>query len=122
MLRLGFRPSLTEHYMNWFFRSLTVGAMVGCIAAAALYPAQNQSAGVVLDAKSAHVGGSDLTNGTSLYSGDVVTTDSEGHAQLRILQTRFELIGQSDGAFFPGANGAVAELRHGTLGVGRTNA
>jgi len=107
--------------MSWFFRSLTVGAMVGCIAVAPLYPAQNQSAGVVLDAKSAHVGGSDLTNGTSLYSGDVVTTDSEGHAQLRILQTRFELIGQSDGAFFPGANGAVAELRHGTLVVGLNN-
>jgi len=107
--------------MNWFFRSLTVGAMVGCMAVAPLYPAQNQAAGVVLDAKSAHVGGSDLTNGTSLYSGDVVTTESEGHAQLRILQTRFELIGQSDGAFFPGANGAVAELRHGTLVVGLNN-
>jgi hypothetical protein len=107
--------------MHWFFRSLTVGAMVGCIAAAQLYPAQNQAAGVVLDAKSAHVGGSDLTNGTSLYSGDVVTTESEGHAQLRILQTRFELIGQSHGAFFPGANGAVAELRHGTLVVGLNN-
>src|ERR1700732_2087980 len=107
--------------MRWLLRSLTVGTMVGCIATAPLYPAQNQVAGVVLDASSAHVGESRLTNGTSLYSGDIVTTESEGHAQLRILQTRFELIGQSDGAFFPGANGAVAELRHGTLGGGLNN-
>lgn len=104
--------------MRWLLRFLTVGTMAGCMATAPLYPAQNQVAGVVLDASSAHVGESRLTNGTSLYSGDIVTTESEGHAQLRILQTRFELIGQSDGAFFPGANGAVAELRHGTLVVG----
>jgi hypothetical protein len=92
--------------------------MVGCLATApSLYSGQNQAAGVVLDATLAHVGESRLTNGTSLYSGDVVTTESEGHAQLRIRQTRFELIGQSDGAFFPGANGAVAELRHGTMVV-----
>jgi hypothetical protein len=107
--------------MNRFFGSLTVGAMVGCMAAAPLYPAQNQAAGVVLDAKWAHISGSDLTNGASLYSGDVVTTESEGHVQLRVRQTRFELIGQSDGAFFPGPNGAVAELRHGTLVVGLNN-
>jgi hypothetical protein len=86
-----------------------------------LYPGQIHTVGVVLDAESAHVGESRLTNGTSLYSGDLVTTESEGHAQLRISQTRFELIGQSDGAFFPGANGAVAELRHGTLVVALNN-
>jgi hypothetical protein len=107
--------------MRWLLRSLTVGTMVGCIATAPLCRAQNQVAGVVLDASSAHVGESRLTNGTSLYSGDVITTESEGHAQVRIRQTRFELIGQSDGAFFPGTNGAVAELRHGTLVVGLNN-
>jgi hypothetical protein len=110
-----------EHYMSWFFRSLTVGTLVGCMAVVPLYSAQNQAAGVVLDAKGARVGESRLTSGTSLYSGEVITTESEGHAQLRILQTRFELIGESDGAFFPGANGAVAELRHGTLVVGLNN-
>jgi hypothetical protein len=95
--------------------------MVGCIAAAPLYSAQNQAAGVVLDAEGAHVGESRLTNGTSIYGGDEVTTESEGHAQVRIRQTKFELIGQSDGAFFPEANSAVAELRHGTLIVALNN-
>jgi hypothetical protein len=98
-----------------------VGALVGCIAVTPLHPAQNQAAGVVLDAELAHIGESNLTNGTSLYGGDIVNTESEGHAQLRVRQTRFELIGESDGAFFAGANGAVAELRHGTLIVALNN-
>jgi hypothetical protein len=104
--------------MNWSFRCLLAWTMVGCLATApSLYPGQNQTAGVVLDTAMAHVGESHLTNGSSLYSGDVVSTESEGHVQLRIRQTRFELIGQSDAAFFPGANGAVAELRRGTMVV-----
>ena len=117
----AFLLGLTEHGMNRLFRSLTVGALVGCIGVTPLHSAQNDTAGVVLDARWAHVGGAELTNGTSLYSGDVVTTDSEGHAELRVRQTRFELIGESEGAFFPGANGAVAELRHGTLVVALNN-
>ncbi|HEY2352464.1 MAG TPA: hypothetical protein VGH83_08120 [Candidatus Acidoferrum sp.] len=79
------------------------------------YPAQNQATGVVVDASEAHVGESSLTAGSSLYTGDVVGTESNGHAQLRVRQSRFELIGESYGAFFPGATGAVAELRHGTM-------
>jgi hypothetical protein len=108
--------------MNLSFRCLIALMMVGCLATApSLYPGQNQAAGVVLDTAMAHVGESNLTNGTSLYSGDVVSTESEGHVQLRIRQTRFELIGQSDGAFFNGANGAVAELRRGTMVVALNN-
>src|SRR6202049_377972 len=108
--------------MNWSFRSLIACTTVGCLAAApSLYSGQNQAAGVVLDTVMAHVGESNLTNGSSLYSGDVVSTESEGHVQLRIRQTRFELIGQSDGAFFAGANGAVAALRRGTRVVALNN-
>jgi hypothetical protein len=76
--------------------------------------------GVVVDAKDAQVGESSLTRGATLYTGDVVSTSSDGHAQLRVRQTRFELIGKSSGAFFPGVNGAVAELRYGTL-IGALN-
>jgi len=76
--------------------------------------------GVVVDAKDAQVGESSLTRGATLYTGDVVSTSSDGHAQLRVRQTRFELIGKSSGAFFPGVNGAVVELRYGTL-IGALN-
>jgi hypothetical protein len=107
--------------MTCFSKPLAVGMMVGCLVAAPLYPGQNQAAGVVVDAAMARVGESHLTNGSSLFSGDVVTTESEGHVQLRVRQTRFELTGQSDAAFFPGTNGAVAELRHGTMVVALNN-
>ena len=70
------------------------------------YPAQNQAAGVVVDAEGAHIGEASLTAGASLYTGDVINTESDGHAQLRVRQSRFELIGESYVAFFPGSNGA----------------
>jgi hypothetical protein len=90
--------------------------MAGFLAAAPFYPGQNQLVAVVLDAESAYVSKTPLTSGTSLYSADVVRTDSEGHVQLRVRQTRFELVGQSEVTFFRGANG-VTELRHGTMVV-----
>lgn len=61
------------------------------------------------------MGESSLTAGVSLCTGDVVSTESDGRAQLRVRQSRFELIGESYAAFFPGPSGAVDELRHGTL-------
>jgi hypothetical protein len=102
--------------MNWIFKSVSVGAMMGSLAAP-LYRAQNPTIGVVLDVDSAHVSNRLLASGTSLYSADVVKTESQGHVQLRVRQTRLQLAGQSEAAFFPGANGAVTELRQGTMVV-----
>jgi hypothetical protein len=79
--------------------------------AAPLYRAQNQTVGVVLDADSAHVRNILLTSGTSLYSADVVKTESQGHVQLRLRQARLQLAGQSETAVFSGADGVVTELR-----------
>ena len=107
-----------ELHMNWVFKSASVGAMVGSLAAAPFYPGQNPLVGIVFDAESAHVSKAPLTSGPSLYSADLVRTESEGHVQLRVRQTRFQLAGQSEAAFFSGANGAVTELRHGTMVIG----
>lgn len=101
-------------------------AFLACLASAILgvmpiYPAQNQATGVVVEAEGATIGESNLSAGSSLYTGDVVNTDSNGHAQIRVRQSRFELVGESYGAFFPGVNGAVAELRHGTMIVALNN-
>jgi hypothetical protein len=63
--------------MNWILKSASVGAMVGSLAAP-LYRAQNPTVGVVLDAESARVSNDLLTSGTSLYSADVVKTESQG--------------------------------------------
>ncbi len=96
--------------------------MAGSLAGAPMYPAQNQAAGVALEVDGATVNGTNLSAGSSLYVGDVVNTESDGHAQLRVRHTMFQMIGQTDAAFFPGASGAVAELRHGTLIVALNNA
>lgn len=108
--------------MNWIFRAALAGTMAGTLAGTPMYPAQNQAAGVVLDANGASVSGSNLSVGSSLYTGDVVNTESDGQAHLRVRHTMFQMIGQTDAAFFPGPAGAVAELRHGTLIVALNNA
>jgi hypothetical protein len=108
--------------MNWISRAALASTMAGTLAGAPMYPAQNQAAGVVLEADGASVNGSNLSAGTSLYVGDVVNTESDGHAQLRVRHTMFQMIGQTDAAYFPGPNGAVAELRHGTIIVALNNA
>jgi hypothetical protein len=56
-----------------------------------------------------------------MYGGDVISTESEGHAQVRIGKTQFQLQGDTQVALFSGANGAVAELRRGTLVVSHTS-
>ena len=101
--------------MSWTCRAFLAGVAVGTLSAATLYPAQNQATGIVLEADQAYLGESRLTNGTSIFVGDVVRTESDGHAQLRVRQSIFQLIGETDAAFFPGPSGAVAELRHGTI-------
>jgi hypothetical protein len=63
------------------------------------------------------LGGAIISGAKSVYSADVVKTESQGHVQLRVRQTRLQLAGQSEAAFFPGANGAVTELRQGTMVV-----
>ena len=95
--------------------------MVGTLAGSPMYPAQNQAVGVVLQADGAMVAGSSLSAGSSLYIGDVVNTDSDGHAQLRVRHSVFQMIGETYAAFFPGPTGAVVELRHGTVIVALNN-
>jgi hypothetical protein len=107
--------------MTQIRKLLSFGMAVGLVALP-VYPAQNQSTGVVVDANGASVGDAPISEGASLFPGDLVSTDSEGHAQMRVRQTRFELIGQSTGAFFTTPNGAVAVLRHGTLVVALNSA
>jgi hypothetical protein len=107
--------------MTWIFRAALAGTMVGTLAGSSMYPAQNQAVGVVLEADGAMVAGSSLSAGSSLYIGDVVNTDSDGHAQLRVRHSVFQMIGETYAAFFPGPTGAVVELRHGTVIVALNN-
>ncbi len=108
--------------MWWISRCLMASLLAALLSVSPLYPAQGQSGGVVLEAERAHLGSGQVTAGASIFSGDVLSTDSEGHAQVRIGQTRFQLLGDTQVALFSTANGAVAELRHGSIMVSNNSA
>ena len=101
--------------MRWIRRCVLSWTLSALLPVMPLYPAQTLAGGVVLDADRARIGSGPVTAGASVYSGDVLSTENDGHAQVRIGQTRFGLQGDTQVAFFSGINGAVAELRHGTV-------
>jgi hypothetical protein len=86
------------------------------------YSAQNQAVGAVLEAENAHIGSAAATAGSSLFRGDLVSTESEGRALVRIGETRFQVLGDSAATFYTGANGSIADLQHGSLMVSSTAA
>jgi hypothetical protein len=75
--------------------------------------------GVVLQANLAHVRGSALTEGATLYPGEDLSTEIGGSLDLRILNSRFSLAANSRAHFYSGEKGAVAELVDGTLAFRR---
>ena len=100
--------------MGWVVRSLAA-ALVATLVLAVSSVAQNQLAGVILEAERTLAGNAQVTAGTSVFSGDVLSTESEGHAQVRIGQTRFQILPDSEAAFLVTDRGPVAELRRGSL-------
>lgn len=100
--------------MLWIARFLAVALAAAAFVAPA-FAAQNPAAGVVLEADHTLMGSAQVTAGASVFSGDVLNTDSEGHAQVRIGQTRFQLLANSEAAFLSTETGPVAELRQGSL-------
>jgi len=111
--------------MRWIRRSALSWTLSALLPVMPLHsagvPAQAPAAGVVVEAERARVGNGPVTAGASVYGGDVISTESEGHAQVRIGKTQFQLQGDTQVALFSGANGAVAELRRGTLVVSHTS-
>jgi hypothetical protein len=114
-----------EAGMRWIRRSALSWTLSALLPVMPLHsagvPAQAPAAGVVAEAERARVGNGPVTAGASVYGGDVISTESEGHAQVRIGKTQFQLQGDTQVALFSGANGAVAELRRGTLVVSHTS-
>jgi hypothetical protein len=103
--------------------SSTLRTRLGCLlatASLAFVPsssAQDTPLGVVLQANLAHIRQSSLSEGASIFSGEEITTDVSGSADIRVANSRYSLASSSHGQFFPahGAKGAVAELTSGTL-------
>jgi hypothetical protein len=70
---------------------------------------------VVQQANRAHLGPSVVSQGATLYAGEMLSTDSEGLLELQIGSLRFGLPESSQAAFYPRTKGSVAELARGTL-------
>lgn len=100
---------------------ITLGKRLGCIVVLASLvfapasPAQDTPLGVVLQANLAHIRQSALTQGASVFAGEEVSTDVGGEADLRIANSRFTLAASSQGRFYAGGKGSIAELSSGTL-------
>jgi hypothetical protein len=110
--------------------SSTLGTRLGCFLAIAsltfapLSPAQDTPLGVVLQANLAHVRQSALSEGASIFSGEEISTDVSGSADIRIANSRYGLAANSQARFYSAhaAKGFVAELSSGTLTFRRDNA
>jgi hypothetical protein len=110
---------------NLFLASLTLTFAIAVIPAAAQTQSTNPPLGLVAKAVKAHVGNGELTDGSTLYTGDYVSTEDGGDALMRIGNASLELLPHSGAHIYAAPYGAIVELNHGsavytTVG-GRTN-
>ena len=70
--------------------------------------------GLVARAQKAHIGGPALTEGSTIYSGDYVSTEDGGSVLIRIGELSLELQSDSAAHVYRTPYGAVAELDRGT--------
>jgi hypothetical protein len=70
--------------------------------------------GLVARAQKAHIGEPALTEGSTIYSGDYVSTEDGGSVLIRIGELSLELQSGSAAHVYRTPYGAVAELNHGT--------
>jgi hypothetical protein len=77
-------------------------------------PAANPPLGLVANAVKAHVGNSALTNRSTIYTGDYVSTEDGGDVLIRIGSMSLELQSGSAAHLYRAPYGAVVELNHGS--------
>jgi hypothetical protein len=71
--------------------------------------------GVIQQSNLGHIRQTTVTEGATVYPGEVLSTDIGGMIALTIGTAAFRLLEGTRAVFFAGANGPVAELRNGTL-------
>lgn len=108
--------------MASFGKLLVAGLALSIVACTPAYAGQTKALGVVLESQGARIGSSPVSEGASLFVGDILNTESDGRVKVRVGQTTYELLGDSSAAFYPGQKGAIAELRHGSILVSNNSA
>ena len=83
--------------------------------AAQTIPGENAPVGMVTKAQSARVGSSDAPEGTTIYSGDYLSTAAEGILQVRVGNLTLEFKGDSAAHIFRATYGAIIALNQGSV-------
>jgi hypothetical protein len=104
-----------ENKMAFLKKMIVAAAVISSLAFVPANAGQVKALGMVLESEGAHIGSSPVSAGASLFLGDILSTDSDGRIKVRVGQTTYELLGDSIAAFYPGKDGAIAELRRGSI-------
>jgi len=100
------------------FNKLSLAAIVSLsFAFAPLHAAQTKAVGMILDARGGHIGSAATSAGSSVYVGDILSTDTDGSLTVRVGQTTYQLLGDTSAAFYAGQTSPIAELRRGSITV-----
>jgi FecR-like protein len=76
---------------------------------------ENAPVGMITKTQSARIGSSDAPDGTTIYSGDYLSTAADGLLQVRVGNLTLELKGSSAAHIFRATYGVVIALNHGSV-------
>jgi hypothetical protein len=99
-----------------FLASVALSISLGTMAtyAQTQTPAANPPLGLVAKTAKAHIGNSELIDGSTIYSGDYVSTEDGGDVLIRVGSMSLELLSGSAAHVYRAPYGAVVELNHGS--------
>ncbi len=97
---------------RFLFSALVLTSLFGGVATAQTPPA---AAGVVSAAQAAHVGNAALTQGSTVFSGDLLRTEDKGLIQVSVKQVRINLGENSSMRIFWQEGRTVVELERGVI-------
>lgn len=98
--------------------SSVIGACASAIALALALPCHAQEAPIaasVLNATNAHIGAAPASTGATIFSGDLLRTESDGGIQLQAGRTQFVLLPDSSFRLFRSGSKLIVELERGAL-------
>jgi hypothetical protein len=95
--------------LSGVFRSTSVESVAQAM------PGENAPVGMVTKTQSSQVGSSDAPEGTTIYSGDYLSTATDGVLQVRAGNLTLELKGGSAAHLFRATYGVVVALNHGSV-------
>ena len=77
--------------------------------------AQNATLGIVQQANRAHLGQAALTEGTTVYAGEQLSTEAGGMLEIQVAGVHYGLPESSQVSFYPRGKGSIGEVTSGTL-------